>query len=548
MALVPVVSAAEMRLIEADAVAKGATWQGLMATAGQKVAEAAIRWRGPDTEQRVLVIAGPGNNGGDGLVVARHLKEHGWAVRCITWGRVPGKDPHLLVPLRELDVPVEDLEHDDWRTALSESLAWCTVVVDAVFGTGLKRNIEGDLVAVLGLVAGAGKPVLAVDLPTGVDSDTGQVRGAALQADLTVTLGHYKYGHFLEPGRSLAAHVVLEDIGLDATTSRRTAKGELLTEELIRGLLPERRDDANKGTFGKAFIVAGSVNYIGAAALATEGAMRSGAGLVTLGCAGDLLVILAAKLTECTFLPLPADLGAIGAHATEKLLAGLKGYNSLLIGSGIGQDKATLQFIRNLFARPDVPANLGSRSIGFAARIPEEEAKQEANITLPPLVLDGDALNLLAEWGDWVGKIPEGGVMTPHPGEMARLLGTEVDEVQADRVAVATRAAADWKQVVVLKGAGTVIAEPGGRVFLSPFANPALATAGSGDVLAGAIAGLIAQGLSPVDAACAGVYLHGIAGELLREKYGVAGGLAGDLPRLLARAQKQTREGRAGGR
>ena len=326
-------------------------------------------------------------------------------------------------------------------------------------------------------------------------------------------------------------------------TSKTTAVGEVMTAESIKAKLPARPDDAHKGDFGKAMVVAGSVNYVGAAALAVQGAMRSGAGLVTLGCPGDLLGILAAKLTECTFLPLPSDLGALAAHAADKLRDDLEGYSALLVGCGIGKDKATVAFLRNLLGKPEGGARPTQRSIGFATRVPDgKEPEDKGKNALPPLVLDADALNILAEWEEWQGSVPEGSVLTPHPGELARLMGGTVEDVQRDRVGAARQAARDWKQIVVLKGAGTVVAEPGGRVSVSPFSNPALATAGSGDVLAGCIAGLIAQGMEPLDAACAGVYLHGTAGDLLREEYGLSGGLAGDLPLLMARAGKQLRE------
>lgn len=321
----------------------------------------------------------------------------------------------------------------------------------------------------------------------------------------------------------------------------KSAQGEMLTDDTIRAMLPERPSDANKGTFGKAMVVAGSVNYIGAATLATQGAMRVGAGLVTLASPGDLLPMLAAKLTECTFLPLPSDMGTIVSHAADKVRKGLDGYNALLVGCGVGQEKETATFLRNLLTQAESHARASSRQIGFGARIAEPDEKSEESKNLPPLVLDGDALNLLTEWEDWHRSIPEGSVLTPHPGEMARLLDSIVDEVQADRVKVAKEGAAKWRCIVVLKGAATVIAEPDGKVSLSPYSNPALATAGTGDVLAGAIVGLIAQGLPSADAACVGVYLHGLAGEMLREEYGPSGGLAGDLPVLLARAQKRLR-------
>ena len=535
------VTAEEMRAIESAAVERGATWRGLMEVAGSRVASAAIDWLGPDTRQRVLVLCGPGNNGGDGLVVARHLAQHGWGARCLLWKRAADGDEHLREPGTTLGVSIRNLESANWERELDEALNWCTVVVDGLLGTGLKREIEGDMAGIIAHITASPKRRVAIDIPTGVDSDTGAIRGFALAADVTVTLGHYKYGHFLHPGKTLRGTIRLEDIGLNVQDSRTHASGELLTDEKVKALLPERPDDANKGTFGKAFVVAGSINYIGAPALAVQGAMRVGTGLVTLGCPGDLLAILAVKLTECTFMPLPSDMGAITPHAIEKLFDALQEYKSLLVGCGLGQDKDTVAFIKGLFARQDALAHPAPRPMGFGAYLPPSEAKERERTHLPPLVLDGDALNILAEWGEWDGAVPEGTILTPHPGEMARLLNTSVDEVQSDRVAIARKATTQWKQIVVLKGAATVIAEPSGKVFVSPFSNPALASAGTGDVLAGAIAGLLAQGMSPMDAACAGVYLHGMAGELLREQYGVSGGLAGDLPVLLAKAQRNLR-------
>jgi NAD(P)H-hydrate epimerase len=253
--------------------------------------------------------------------------------------------------------------------------------------------------------------------------------------------------------------------------------------------------------------------------------------------------MLATKLTECTFWPLPSDLGVVAAHAVEKLLPELGEYNAFLIGSGIGTDKSTATFLHNIFAKPEATSHATDRPIGFASARSQAEPHKSEGHPLPPLVLDGDALNLLSEWEEWTKAVPHGSVLTPHPGEMARLLGSSVEEVQKDRAGLALDAAARWQQIVVLKGAETVVASPNGESFVSPFSNPALATAGTGDVLAGAIAGFIAQGVKPLDAACIGVYLHGLAGEMLREEYGVAGGLAGDLPVLLAKAQRKVRDG-----
>lgn len=540
------VTAAEMCAIEVDAVARGETWEGLMEQAGAAVARHVLGWLGLDTEQRVLVLVGPGNNGGDGLVVARHLYDHGWHVRCLTWTRKMHREDRLLLPLSQRGVAITPVGPGDFTPQLQEALSWSTVVVDGLLGTGLQRDIESPLADIIMQVAASNIPTVAIDLPTGIDSDTGQVRGTVLPARLSVATGLLKYGHALESGKNLAGHIIIGDIRVSQATSRETAKGTLLTDSDISKMLPVRSNDANKGTFGKAMVVSGSVNYIGAAALATEGAMRSGAGLVTLACAGDLLPILAVKLTECTFLPLPSDLGAIAQPAADKLLAETRGYSALLIGCGLGKEKETAAFLRSLLSRPEEITHPGMRPIGFAARRVETKSKEQEKHELPPLVLDGDALNLLADWSEWADHVPANSVFTPHSGEMARLTGLSVDEVQADRVAVATEYAAKWKQVVVLKGAATVIAEPGGKVYASPFSNPALATAGTGDVLAGTIVGLLAQGLDAVSASCAGVYLHGMAGQMLLAEYGPAGGLAGDLLRLMPRAQKALREGSDG--
>lgn len=528
-------------------MARGTSWDGLMDRAGAEISRLSLDWLGPRSEQRVLVLAGPGNNGGDALVVARHLAEHGWAVRCLTWSRKTGGDERLQAPLRARNTSITPLTPENLHAMLSEGLRWASVVIDGLLGIGLKRDISGELAEIIRQVAASGCRVIAVDIPTGVDSDTGAVRGVALPADLTATLGHLKYGHVLEPGARLSGKIVVGDIGLNPETSNATASGRLLDDRMIAALLPARPEDANKGTFGKAMIVAGSVNYIGAATLATEGALRVGAGLVTLACAGDLLPTLAVKLTESTFLPLASDLGVIIQRAVEKLLGGLQGYNALLVGCGIGQDKETVAFLNSLLSPVEAAPHMDTRPIGFAARLREETPTGKQEGRLPPLVLDGDALNILAGQDEWWTRVPEGSVLTPHPGEMARLTRSSVEEVQSDRVGIARACAVKWKQIVVLKGAGTVIAEPGGTIYVSPFANPALATAGSGDVLAGAIAGLIAQGLKPLEAACTGVYLHGMAGESLRQTFGAAGGLAGDLPLLLVRAQKQLRDSKTVG-
>jgi ADP-dependent NAD(P)H-hydrate dehydratase / NAD(P)H-hydrate epimerase len=395
--LTTLVTSARMREIEGDAVERGATWSGLLEQAGKTVAFEAMRLYGP-AALHVLVLAGPGNNGGDALIAAGHLEHAGWRVTVVTWSR--REKDELSARLRELDVPV--LPFGGARSPLfTELLDRSTLVVDGLLGTGLQRDIEGELADLIDEVNAKRKPVLAIDIPTGIDSDTGAVRGRAMRARNTIALGHFKFGHVLEPGRGYAGKIILGDIGLSASTNNKSATGEgkLLADADIAASLPGRPDDSHKGTYGKAMIVAGSINYVGSAALAAWGALRAGAGLVTLGIPGDLLGMLAAKVTEATFLPLPSDLGVLASPAADKLRTALEGYSALLIGCGIGREKETAQFLRNLIERAEAAHASAPRSIGFA--MPRRDTSQEPEKTeagaLPRLVLDADALNIVAE-------------------------------------------------------------------------------------------------------------------------------------------------------
>ncbi|MGH2584995.1 MAG: NAD(P)H-hydrate dehydratase, partial [Dehalococcoidia bacterium] len=299
------------------------------------------------------------------------------------------------------------------------------------------------------------------------------------------------------------------DIGIPADLTRDLPL-ELLDRTWTKRNLPARPADANKGTFGRVLAVLGSQHFVGASVLAASGAYRVGAGYITLATPLSIYPIVAGCLTEATFLPLPEDNGAVAEAAVTDVLESLTEENTLLVGSGLSGDADS--FVRSLL---------------------------QAN--LPPLrgvVLDGDALNALSRWEGWSARVRLPLVLTPHPGEMARLVGSTVPEVQSRRIALAQEKAREWNAVVVLKGAGTVVAAPAGRIWLAPFANPALATAGSGDVLAGAIAGLLAQGLEPATAAACGVYLHGMAGDAARRELGPAGVMAGDLLPELPRAIK----------
>ena len=555
--MLKIVTTEEMRRIETAADAGGLTFDQMMENAGRAVAQAIDEWIGAEGAA-VLVLVGPGNNGGDGLVAARHLADMGAAVSLYVWKRETAGDKNWE-QVQARDIPVIWLADDADLRKLGELLAEADVVVDALLGTGGTRLIEGDLKRLLntaravldqrrrpadgelfapaeGLTEADPPLVVALDVPSGLNSDTGALDPAALPADLTVTLAAVKRGHVLFPGAGAVGKLVVGDIGIPPELY---ADGglEMATPAQIANLLPARPVGAHKGTFGRALVVAGSVNYTGAASLAGVSATRVGTGLVTLALPQAIYPIVAARLTEATFLLLPHDMGVLAPDAVKVLSEKLGDYDALLLGPGLGQEKPTEEFMDELFG---APKGGHKRRLGFAHE-GEEEADESEAIALPPLVVDADGLNLLAKSDGWWQRLPPKTILTPHPGEMARLMGCETNEVQADRLGCAAEMAARWGHVVVLKGAHTVVAAPDGRVTVLPFANPAMATAGSGDVLAGAVVGMRAQGLGPFEAALIGSYLHGLAGELARESLGDAGVVAGDMAGMLPLAIQRLR-------
>jgi len=497
-----------MRGLEQGAEAQGVTVPMLMENAGLAVAQEVWLLLGTVADRAVLVLAGPGNNGGDGLVAARHLHEWGAKVEVyLLKPRDPEKD-EVYRQVVERSIPQRTAGEDTGFAALEEALSRAEVVVDALLGTGRMRPIEGDLAEILRRLAAARHnalppQILAVDLPTGVDGDSGAADPLCVAADVTVALGHSKVGLHTLPGSQYAGRIEVVDIGIPRDLSQGIPI-ELMTDAWARALLPARPLAANKGTFGKALVVAGSVNYVGAASLACLAAGRVGAGLVTLACPQTIYPIMAAKLVESTFLTLPDPEGFLTAEASHPVLQALaQGYSALLVGPGLGQSAYVRAFMRQLL--PALPEGLRA------------------------VVIDADGLNALAGSDAWWEGLRVPAIVTPHPGEMSRLTEQPVADIQADRLGVALHQAARWGVTVILKGAHTVVAYPDGRARISPFANPALASGGTGDVLAGAVAGLVAQGLEPFDAAALGVYLHGRAGEKVRRELGEAGLLAGDL-------------------
>jgi len=512
-----ILTAEQMREIDRECARQGTPTEVLMENAGKAVAEETRLSLGEMKDQHVLCLIGAGNNGGDGLVAARYLHEWGAGVSIYLCSQRPADDANLKLA-REGGIECIEATLDENLARFDSALGSATCVIDALLGTGRMRPLEGTFKEVLERVNQARQNrrlyVVAVDLPTGLDADNGAVDPACIPADMTVTLAMPKLGLFYFPGAARVGKLKIVDIGIPEHLAEPVMT-ELITEKQAASMLPQRPLNANKGSFGRVMVTAGSIHYIGAAALACNGALRAGAGLTSLATAASLQPILASKLTEVTYLPLPeSEPGIISSEAAERLIKNYRQFNVLLIGCGLGQSPSVIEFINSLL---------------------EEEI-------LPSLVLDADALNALVRIRYWWQRLTNNSILTPHPGEMARLCGLTVEEVQSRRVRVSRRFAAEWHKTIVLKGAYTIIAAPDGRCNISPFANPGLASAGTGDVLAGVIAGLVAQGLPLFEAASLGVYLHGKAGENVKKRMGDTGMIATDLLPELPVVIKQLKE------
>lgn len=541
-----IVSATEMRNLEAAAVAAGTTtWRGLMERAARGVADVALEMLGA-APAPVLVLVGPGNNGGDALVVATHLHAAGHAVTLHIWKRTPTAHDWPWQQAVRQRLPMVMAERDRGQHALRALVADARLVVDGWLGSGVDRPLPPDLAALVAVVnARRAALVLAIDLPTGINADTGAAAGAAVCADVTVATGLWKRGHFQGAAQRAVGRLMLTTLDLEQGLD--TIMADKLSTQAMRALLPARPADANKGTFGKVMVVGGSGQYPGAVFLAASGALRSGVGLVRVAVGRSIIGPLAASLHETPFLPLPEeDWGVLGPAAAQEVREHLAGYGALIIGPGLGSEEETHTFVRRLLGLetakphgvgfiktlPNAAQRNNTNSVGFI-RIASTAAAAppSGEPTLPALLLDADALNILAATDDWHTHLAPGTVvLTPHPGEMARLLKLEgAAQINEDRVSHAQTAAAQWQQIVVLKGANTVIAHPDGRVAVGPEGNAALAVAGTGDVLSGLIGGLLAQGMEPWPAAQLGVWLHAAAGGKVRDELGDTGVTAGDL-------------------
>jgi len=517
-----ILTAEQMRGVDRAAIERlGLPALVLMENAALGVVDAIGR-QYPDAES-AAIFCGPGNNGGDGLAVARQLATRGYAVEVFLadGGRPLEGDAALqLAVCRRLELSIHQLPPDAGPQALAAALAAARehdLVIDALFGTGLARPLAGLFASLVAGLNEVPRPRIAVDIPSGLSGSHAEPPGPHLLADLTVTFAAPKVAHVFPPAADAVGELVVTDLGFPARLVEE-AEGDLhlLVGEELRGLLPPRARDSHKGDFGHLLLVAGSLGKAGAAVLAARAAVRAGAGLVTAAVPAPILPIVHLGSVESMGLPLPtrpaaADggAGALAAAAADVVLQALAGKSALAVGPGLGQEAETVAAVRRLVA---------------AAAL--------------PLVLDADGINAYAGRAGDLAARRAPTVLTPHPGELGRLLGTSTREVQADRPAAARQAAAATGAIVVLKGSLTLIAAPGGGLYVNPTGNPGMASGGTGDVLTGILGSLLAQRLEPLDAACLAVYLHGLAGDLalarLRGPSLAAEDLIADLPGAFA--------------
>ncbi len=512
-----IVTAAQMQALDRRTITEAKVpGRMLMENAGKGVVAAMERLCGPLAGKSVAVLCGKGNNGGDGFVVARLLKHKRARPQVLLlskatelagdaktmYGRLGRTTGKTTVHIRPT------VEH------LCAAVQGSDLIVDALLGTGLSAPVTGVYRSAIQVINDSRRPVIAVDLPSGLHADTGAVMGEAVRATMTVTFGLPKLGLYLGEGIDRAGTVEIADIGIpQAYVQAVESRCSLITSDEAGSVLPPRPLASHKGTYGHAGIIAGSVGKTGAAALAAKAALRTGAGLVTVAIPMSVNDVLEAKLLEAMTAPMPETKDrTLALTGLEDLVAFANARSTVAIGPGLSTHPETIELVRALVPRIQRPC-----------------------------VLDADALNAVSGRSRLLTEAKAPLVLTPHPGEMARLLeGVTTQSVSADRLGIASRFAQDHHVTLVLKGARTIVAHPDGRVAVCPTGNPGMATAGTGDVLTGMVVSLLAQGLSAWDAACAGTYLHGLAGDLAATALGPQGMTAGDLLERIPHALIQT--------
>lgn len=484
----------------------------LMENAGRGTAEIIISCFSRElSEKGALVVAGPGNNGGDGFVIARHLCQAGFRAGIVLlapWEKFRGDALVNLEIVKSLEIPVFPCFNEENISKQAVMFDNAGVIVDALFGTGLGRDVEGRFAVSVNLMNVSPAPTVSVDIASGLSADTGHPMGIAVKADMTCTMAIPKVGHITWPGSGYTGDLRIIDIGIpDFLVEKADIRRESLDMTEFASILKPRPAHGHKGTFGHLLIVGGSRGKTGAAALAAAGALRSGVGLVTVACPSSSQQVLASKLTEAMTHGLPETAeGNLPADAFDNMYDIVQGKKAMVLGPGLGLSPETMGFARRVLLESTIPA-----------------------------VADADALTAMAE--DMrpflATPFPYPAILTPHPGEMARLCDLTVQEIQSDRIRAARELAASTGATLVLKGARTVVASPDGRISINTSGNSGMATGGMGDVLSGITGALLAQGYSAWDAARAGVFAHGMAADMLASSRGPWGWTAMDVAEAL---------------
>jgi len=463
---------------------------------------------------KIVIVAGRGNNGGDGLVIARHLWNHGVSPRVILLAAKDEVKGDAALNLRiagKIGLPVEEVRSEaEWK-AKRRLIAEASIIVDAIFGTGLSKPAEGLYAKAIEDINRTDAFKLAVDIPSGLSSDSFEMIGPAVRADITVTLAAPKIAHVLPPAEGWVGELVVADISIPPQLFDAPHLKLELTEKggLLRSF-QKRRNDSHKGTYGHLFIIAGSLGKTGAAVMAAKAALRTGAGLVTVGTPQSCLSLVAKGMVELMTEPLAETAEkTIAAEALPRARALLKGKNAVLIGPGISPHDSTAEFLAKLM--PEIKV---------------------------PVVIDADGLNILSLKPELLKRLPKTAILTPHPGEFARLVRLPLRDVIKRKLELAPAFARERGIYLILKGYRTLVCTPEGRTFVNPTGNPGMATGGSGDVLSGMIASLLMQDKDTLQAVLAAVYLHGLSGDLAAEKIGERALIAGDLIRFLPAALK----------
>lgn len=501
-----VVTPEQMRQIDECAIKEyGIPGILLMENAAAAVAQEADAMMEGCSGRLVTVVAGMGNNGGDAFAAARLLHSKGAYLRVYLVGGKESVSGDALLNMNILErigIDISELMEGSGLDRFSEDLAASALILDGIFGTGLSREVTGFATTVIGLMNASGRPILSIDIPSGIDGRYGIIKGTCIKAAATVTFCMPKPGLLLNPGCEYSGRLVTADIGMPSCAiNKQDIRTWIIDRDMAASILPARKPDSNKGDYGRVFIITGSNGMTGSGCLSSTAALRVGAGLVYAGVPGSLAPIYGSKLTEPIVIPLEdGGTGCLKASCSESVLAGLDRMDAVAIGPGL----TVTEDIRKI--------------VGLVI----ENCKS-------PLILDADALNVISADLSVLKKLKTSAVLTPHPGEMSRLLGIGIRDVQADRAGNASKFASEYGVTVVLKGSRTIVAYPDGKVFVNMTGNAGMATAGTGDVLTGIIAGIAAQGADAGAAAVAGVYLHGLAGDAAADYKGMRGLVAGDL-------------------